>query len=43
VVNVLNTRNILFAQPRAGDGTPPVLRFIPQMPVLPTVGVEWRF
>ena len=43
VINVLNTRNILFAQPRADHETPPVLRFVPQIPVLPTVGVEWRF
>lgn len=43
VLNVLNTRNVLFAEAGpSGDGDPR-LKFTPQLPILPTVGVEWHF
>lgn len=45
VINVLNTRNVLFADPNAvdyGSGLP-VMEYLPQLPILPTFGVEWRF
>jgi hypothetical protein len=40
VLNVLNKRNVLFAQRQAG-GTE--LVYAPQLPIFPTVGVEWKF
>ncbi|HEX2189665.1 MAG TPA: TonB-dependent receptor [Longimicrobiaceae bacterium] len=51
VLNVLNTRNVLFAFPErgyedsAGGGPSTRLRLqhAPQLPVFPTFGVEWRF
>ncbi len=42
VLNVLNTRNVLTAE--AGpSGTDAHLEYSPQLPILPTFGVEWRF
>ncbi|HEY7768500.1 TonB-dependent receptor [Longimicrobium sp.] len=43
VVNVLNTRNVLSAEPQLGGGAPTVLNYLPQIPVFPTFGVEWKF
>ena len=49
VLNVLNTRNVLFGEPtatgfdRATGSLRPELQYAPQLPVFPTVGVEWRF
>lgn len=40
VVNVLNTRNVMFAEPH---GTFPTVSYWPQLPILPTFGVEWKF
>jgi hypothetical protein len=42
VLNVLNTHNPLLDAPRTGDPNPSVAR-LPQLPILPTVGVTWRF
>ena len=42
ILNVLNTPNVLFGTPE-GYGTRPELDFAPQLPILPTFGVEWRF
>lgn len=42
VLNVLNTRNALIDAPRTGDPVASVAR-VPQLPILPTVGVTWRF
>ncbi|HEX7118140.1 MAG TPA: TonB-dependent receptor [Longimicrobiales bacterium] len=45
VINVLNSRNVLFADPNQfyyGSGRP-VAEYLPQLPFLPTFGVEWRF
>jgi hypothetical protein len=51
VLNVLNTRNVLFALPEQdyeyggpGEDQPRMrLQYAPQLPVFPTFGVEWRF
>ncbi len=46
VLNVLNTRNVLFAIPDGFDeGTDRgmMLSYAPQLPVFPTFGLEWRF
>jgi hypothetical protein len=40
VLNVLNTRNALIADPVATAA--PQLRYYPQLPFLPTFGFEWR-
>lgn len=42
VVNALNTRNALIAEPNPSGGQT-FLEFLPQIPILPTLGVEWRF
>lgn len=42
IINVLNTRNPLWAVPEQQSGTPH-LEFTPQIPFLPTFGIEWRF
>lgn len=42
VVNALATRNVLFATPRWGDGRPEI-EYGPQLPAIPTFGVEWTF
>ncbi len=42
VLNILNAKNVVTADPEAG-GTTPRLNFLPQLPVLPTFGIEWRF
>jgi TonB-dependent Receptor Plug Domain/Carboxypeptidase regulatory-like domain/TonB dependent receptor len=46
VVNVLNRPNVLFALPQEDFETGEVgtrLTYGPQFPVLPTLGIEWRF
>ena len=43
ILNVLNTRNVLFAEPQASGYGPAVLEYAPQLPIFPTVGVEWKF
>lgn len=41
ILNVLNTRNALVAETQAyGE---PRLTYMPQFPILPTFGIEWRF
>jgi hypothetical protein len=42
VLNVLGARNVMWAAPGTSAGEP-MLEYGPQLPVLPTVGVEWRF
>lgn len=45
VLNVLNTRNVLTAEPTP-YGTlvaPTELKYPPQLPILPSFGLEWRF
>lgn len=45
VLNVLNTRNVLTAEPDP-FGTlvsPTELKYPPQLPILPSIGLEWRF
>lgn len=43
VLNVLNTPNVLFAHPEGGYGGQTRLTYAPQFPILPTLGVEWKF
>jgi hypothetical protein len=43
ILNVLNTRNVLFGEPTATGFAQPMLQYAPQLPVFPTLGVEWRF
>lgn len=43
VLNVLNTRNVLVALPTSGYGSPPVLNYAPQLPFLPSVGVDFSW
>jgi len=43
VLNVLNTRNVLFAEASPSAAGDPRLKFTPQLPIFPTIGVEWRF
>ncbi len=44
IVNVLNTRNVLIAEPTFfGETGGNELEFQPQLPFLPTFGVEWKF
>mgnify|MGYP001165968585 FL=1 len=41
ILNVLNTKNVLVGEARAYG--PPEITYAPQLPILPTIGVEWRF
>lgn len=44
VLNVLNTKNVLAAQPDSYGGRPGgELQFLPQLPILPTLSLEWSF
>jgi hypothetical protein len=43
VLNALNTRNVMTAYPSTTPFGPPVLNYAPQLPLFPTVGLEWRF
>jgi hypothetical protein len=46
VANLLNRPNVLYAQPRRNLDRPELgarIIYGPQFPVLPTLGVEWRF
>lgn len=43
VLNVLNSKNVLFAYPEDGLQGRMELHYAPQLPVFPTLGVEWRF
>lgn len=45
VLNLFNQKNVLLPEPR-GNVTAagvPELEFTPQLPILPTIGVEWSF
>jgi len=46
VVNILNRPNVLFAVPQRNSDTAELgtrIEYGPQFPVLPTLGIEWRF
>ncbi|HEX7048971.1 MAG TPA: TonB-dependent receptor [Longimicrobiales bacterium] len=47
ILNVLNTKNVLYANPddvfRFGRAPAAELEYLPQLPFLPTFGIEWRF
>jgi hypothetical protein len=40
VLNLLNTPNVLVADPQPHEGR---YKYVPQVPVFPTFGVEWQF
>jgi TonB dependent receptor-like, beta-barrel/Carboxypeptidase regulatory-like domain len=42
IVNVLNTKNALVAEPQPNLGRP-LINYWPQLPLIPTFGLEWRF
>src|SRR5690606_38030161 len=43
VLNVLNTRNVLLAEPQPYGDRGPELSYWPQLPFFPTFGVQWSF
>lgn len=43
VLNALGSRNVLAAAPEGDGRGQAVLRFLPQLPILPSFGVEWTF
>ena len=43
VLNVLNSANVLAALPESSGFGEPAFEFAPQLPILPTFGVEWSF
>lgn len=48
ITNLFNTRNVLVARPqdnffRPADGMSAELEYLPMIPILPTLGLEWRF
>jgi hypothetical protein len=45
VINAFNTKNVLAADPDAYSfgGTGGVLNYLPQLPIVPTFALEWRF
>lgn len=44
IINALNTKNVLISEPVLyGPGQSGALEHMPQLPVLPTFGLEWRF
>ncbi|HEY8470179.1 MAG TPA: TonB-dependent receptor [Longimicrobiales bacterium] len=43
VLNVLNTRNVLLAEPQPHGVRGPALSYWPQLPFFPTFGVQWSF
>jgi len=43
VLNVLNTRNVLLAEPQPYAFGGPKLQYWPQLPFFPTFGVQWSF
>lgn len=43
VLNVLNTRNVLYAEQGVDGAGHALMEYAPQLPILPTFGVEVRF
>jgi hypothetical protein len=44
ILNVLNTKNVLIADRQAYERRErPIMRFAPQFPLLPSIGLEWKF
>jgi hypothetical protein len=42
IVNVLNNKNALVAEPKPNQSNP-LINYWPQLPLIPTFGLEWRF
>ena len=42
VINLLSVGNVMWAEPQVINSRPR-FDFAPQLPILPTIGVEWRF
>lgn len=43
ILNVLNSPNVLAAVPQGANYGQPELEYLPQLPIFPTLGVEWTF
>ena len=43
IVNVLNTPNVLAGIPDVYGDAGPQVTYAPQLPILPTFGLEWKF
>ena len=43
IVNVLNTPNVLAGVPQVYGEAGPQVEYAPQLPILPTIGFEWKF
>ena len=43
IVNVLNTPNVLAGLPRLYGEAGPQIEYAPQLPIIPTIGLEWKF
>jgi hypothetical protein len=43
IVNALNTPNVLAGVPDVYGEAGPEVSYAPQIPILPTIGFEWKF
>ena len=43
ILNVLNTPNVLAGVPEVYGEAGPEISYAPQLPILPTIGFEWKF
>jgi hypothetical protein len=43
ILNVLNTPNVLAGVPQVYGEAGPQVEYAPQLPILPTIGFEWKF
>jgi hypothetical protein len=43
ILNVLNTPNVLAGVPQVYGDAGPQVEYAPQLPILPTIGFEWKF
>lgn len=43
ILNVLNTPNVLAGVPQVYGDAGPEVEYAPQLPILPTIGFEWKF
>jgi hypothetical protein len=43
ILNLLNSKNVMLTDPAPNTRPRPELRYWPQLPILPTFGLEWKF